>query len=432
MEFDDLRQREVGSERFGDDNRDPKSWALKQVVTSTVQRQIPFYFAALFHIGRQWKVSESAVSALKKALTGENLRASAVLTLNSLQHDELHDQQLAALFERETGIVVEALGTLLESSEQEHSAQLQASRRWWAEWRDEVSDLSRHVERIGQLADQDPDGRLWQEVSTFAIQGTRPSALRASMEVAGLRFAHLDATGTSHPVAFFSTVLPLLMVALTMSDSGDRTRHDIMYDLRHLVVNITEELRYGEARRVALERLQQKYSYREDPFEAYLPLRKPATEELQNLIIEHTLPGGAHSPWLDVWKRNVAYNSWSTVNLPFKDVHDKTTAEAFARSADCAIKSDLPADFRTGETWTELIQRLFERKWVRPTSIRLVETNKRLGDDAWGLESFVTLIDGVVGAMNDVGYSLSPISRSRLEMLWDHSHSDKAWRDEEW
>jgi hypothetical protein len=436
MSFDDLRQRE--GESKNSNVRESDSWPLDLIVTSTLQSQIPFYFAALFHIGRQWKVSESAVAALEKASTGENLRATAKLTFDILRARKARKTPLdALLFEHGPDVTTEALAVLLESSAQQHSVRLRESRQWWTEWREEVGSLRQQVNRIEELAHREFDYRLWREIAAFAVQGHRPSQLRNSMDVAGVKFPHQsERTDRLRPAAVYSELLwPLLLMTMSTSKFREPFVHELMFELRHVLHDVKEEIEYGELRRVALERLRQKYSHSKELFEPYLPLRKPATEDLRNLIIEHTLPGYGgrqNSPWLAAWKRCVEYNPATALKVSFKDVRDRKAADGFARSADSAIKDRMPDHFLPGETWDDFVQRLFEFAWVSNIADQIVETNKTLGDDSWSFESFAKMVERVVAVLNDLGYRLTTPSETRLKKLWDRLHGDKRWSDEEW
>jgi hypothetical protein len=437
MAFDDLRQR--ANERQGND-RESDLWALDLVVTSTLQKQIPFYFASLFHIGRQWKVSESAAGALLKASTGENLRTSARLTVGLLDRRDTRDRanyrvdRLARLG-RTPDVTTQALAFLLTSSAEEHSTRLQESRHWWTDWRQEVASLRHRVDRIQELAGREFDHRVWREITALAVEGSRPSQLRMAMETAGLTFPHQPADQTRSASIVSELLWPLLLVAASQSKFRGPFAHEFMFEMRHMLHDMKEETENGESRRTALERLRKKYAPGEDPFEFYLPLHKPASDELRNLILEHTLPGYGHqqhSPWLATWKRCVEYDPTSTITVRPKDFTTEKSANAFARSADCAIKDSLPDKFLPGEAWDDVAQRLFESAWVAKIADQIVNTSAKLGDIGWSFDSFVTMVHGVAAVLNDLGYRLVAPSETRLEKLWDRLRSDKGSSDEEW
>lgn len=443
MRFDDLRER--AHERQTGNPRESDFWALDLVVTSTLQRQIPFYFASLFHIGRQWKVSESAVGALAKASTAENLRTSAGLTIELLNRRNIRERsttrdQRNIRFERSTvlsrtpDITAEALGFVLTSSAEEHATRLRESQQWWRNWQQEVEGLRHRVERIQELAGREFDHRLWREISTLVLQRSRPSQLRMAMESAGITFPHQPADNDARSTSIVSELLwPLLLVALGNSKFREPFAHELMFEVRHVLHEVKEETAHGDSRRIALERLGKKYA-QSDPFERYLPLQQPADEPLRNLILEHTLPayGRTFSPWLATWKQCIEYDTSKWRKVAPKDMHDEKVIEGFARSADCAIKDKLPDQFAPNETWDDLLQRLFESAWITTIANQIVSTNNSLSDMGWTFESFTALVEGVAARLNRLGYRLTPPALSRLETLWNKLHSDKRWTDEEW
>src|SRR5258708_6774471 len=69
LNFDELRA--ARAPEIPDQRRNPENeftiWIVEAMLSGALQRQIPFYFAALFQIGRQWSVSEKSLVALGKA-----------------------------------------------------------------------------------------------------------------------------------------------------------------------------------------------------------------------------------------------------------------------------------------------------------------------------------------------------------------------------
>jgi len=291
------------------------------------------------------------------------------------------------------------------------------------------------VDRIQELAGREFDHRVWREITALVVQGSRPSQLRMAMETAGLTFPHQPADQTRSASIVSELLWPLLLVAASQSKFRGPFAHEFMFEMRHMLHDMKEETENGESRRIALERLGKKYAQGNDPFEAYLPLHKPASDELRNLILEHTLPGYGrlqHSPWLAAWKRCVEYDSSSAITARPKDRSAEKIANAFARSADCAIKDSLPDHFLPGEAWDDVAQRLFESAWVAKIADQIVSTSAKRGDDGWTFESFVTMVQGVAAILNDLGYRLIAPSETRLEKLWDQLHSDGGSSEEEW
>src|ERR1051325_1940308 len=201
MNFDSLRERPSESQR---DEQRSDLWAVDLFVTSSLQRQIPFYFASLFHIGRQWKVSERAISDVEKASSTDNLRTSTRLTANRLRS---RDRRLASLFGRESEVATQALVVLLKSSADEHRTRLSEARRWWSEWRSEVERVRHDVNRISELTVGDSGKSLWRELANLAVQSYRPSQLRMSLQVVGVTFPHHPEPDVARPAALYSELL---------------------------------------------------------------------------------------------------------------------------------------------------------------------------------------------------------------------------------
>jgi hypothetical protein len=432
MDFDDLRSRDRYERPYKEDPDSYATWALDLVVIGALQRQIPFYFATLFQIGRQWKVSESAMASIESASSQENLRATAELNRHSVDRPR-RERSVGKLYERSERDATEALSALLGSARAQHMSYLREARQWWTSWREEVGSIRTRVDRLQEIGHRRPDPMLWSEVSQFLVKSYRPSLLRQTLEASGVRFAGEAAPtpGFSWAGSYLEVLTPLLFLGLSLGGSRSPfIEHFFFEEWRHILHDLRSEAENGEARRVGLERLVRKYSMSEDPFEPYLPLRKPASEALRNFVIEHTLQGNQPSPWLSTWRRCIEFNSATTLKVPLKKLEDRENVSAFARGADCAIKQSLPGELRPGETLNEFIQRLFETGWVLKLAGQLVlnESNAK----TWRFESFAALVAAVASALNDVGYRLDVPSQDRLQKLWDRLQGEAPWSVDEW
>jgi hypothetical protein len=428
MDFDDLRSRDRFERPFREDPDNYATWALALVVIGGLQRQIPFYFATLFQIGRQWKVSESALASIEGASSQENLGATA--RLNRQPVDRLRRKgSVGEMYERSEGDATEALRSILRSASKQHSDRLREARQWWTSWREEVGSIREQVDRLQEIGHRRPD-LLWSEASQFLLKSYRPSPLRQTLEASGVRFAGEAAptTAFSGSGSYLEVLTPLLFLGLSLGRlEGYKDFFFVWHNILH---NLLDEVKYGEARRIGLQKLARKYSQGEDPFEPYLPLGKPATEVLRNLVIEHTLQGYQSSPWLERWRDCVRFNSSTALKIPLKDLKDRENLAAFARGADCAIKQSLDHELRPGETWDEFMQRLFETEWVLTTARQLVvnESNAKV----WRFEAFAALVAAVVSALNDLGYRIDLPSEDRLQVLWERLHGKEPWSVCEW
>lgn len=431
MDFDDLRSRETYDRSFREDSDKYGIWALDLVVIGALQRQIPFYFATLFQIGRQWKVSESVMKSIESASSQKNLRATAQLNRRDADRPP-REGSVGAIYERSERDTTEALSALLGSASEEHSVRLREARQWWTSWREEVGSIRGQVERLQEIGYRPPEPMLWSEVSQFLVKSYRPSLLRQTLEASGIRFTQEQTPlpGLSWASSYLEVLTPLLFLGLSFGGSrGPFTEH-FFFEWRHILHDLRYEVENGEARRIGLERLVRKYSQSEDPFAPYLPLSKPASEALRNLVLEHTLEGGRNSPWLSTWRHCVEFNSDADVKVPLKNLKEPENVAAFARGADCAIKESLPDEIRPGETWDDFVQRLFEMQWILKTASQLVENEANA--KAWHFESFTALVAAVTSALNAAGYRLDTPSQDRLQKLWERLHGESSWSVDEW
>jgi hypothetical protein len=432
MRFDELQRRQDEPHPFQDRGGESAAWAVNLVVLSSLQKRIPFYFGALFHIGRQWKVSESASRALERASQGENLDLSTRLTLDNLRTRGVEDKRLFGLFERQGSDMTQALSVLFESAGNEHSNRLREARRWWSAWQEEVRLLRSQIDRLEEASRGGPDYRLWREAARFVLDGYRPSALRGIMEVSGVKFSGEPDRASGPWTGSYAEVLaPLMLLGLSSGGKEPFFEH-IMFEWRHVFHDFEQEARYGELRRAALSRLTRKYAQGEDPFEPYLPLKKPATEQLRYLWIEHNLPGYQDSPWLDAWQRCLDDDPERTVDFSVRGKVDSNLASGFARTADSAIKRHIRDDYTTGETWSQFIQRLFESRWVYQLAKQISHTNRKSGGVKWSFAFFRDLVSSVVAILNDVGYDLALPSEDRLERLWERLHKEEPKGTLDW
>jgi len=430
MDFDDLRTRERQEKPFRGDSEYP-IWALDLVVVGSLQKRIPFYFATLFQIARQWKVSERALASIESALSQENLGMSARLNRRLIVGlaDERSIDELEDRWDREAR---EALSSILRSAREQHSNRLREARQWWMSWREEVGSIREQVDRLQEISHRKPDSMLWSEVSQFLVESCRPSLLRQTLEASGVRFAGEAAStpGFSWAGSYLEVLTPLLFLGLSVGGSRGPFIEHFFFEWRHILHDLRYEVENREARRIGLEKLIRKYSQGEDPFEPYVALGKPASESLRNLVIEHTLQGNQFSPWLSTWRRCIEFNSATALKVPLKSLKNAENVAAFARGADCAIKQSLPGELRPGETWGEFLQRLFETEWVLKTASQLVlnESNAKV----WRFQDFAELVAAVASALGDAGYRIEVPAKDRLQNLWDRLHGEKPWSVDEW
>jgi hypothetical protein len=428
MNFDELnRERKEG--RYN--NNYPQKeiiarWALETAIGISIQRQLPFYFAALFHIGRQWYVSEKTIASIESASTSENIFASVELTKNNLL--ERKTPGAFTILEAPTESLTEVFRGILGRGLEYHQAQLHQAHAWWDEWREEVGQLKKAVDNYRESSFERIRDYVWSVASSVIISSYQTSPLRSSMTTAGIEFKGEAAQTVSTGYRTDSDpMLPMLIAALG-------SRADIFHpELDRWFHYWIDTWRHAPEVHIALERLNKKYGT-ENPFDDYRPLRKAASQELRALIQEHELPNRRPSPWLHTWLNSLEEDPQWMTPIPYRSFENPEVLQSFLRSADSTIKRGLEGPIRPGETWQGFIQRLFEYEWVSSIVRHIAETNKQSQPEtsSWSFESFVELITKVIQGLRGIGYELTFIKEERCLVVWKKAHEDGRTNNEDW
>jgi hypothetical protein len=432
LDFDGLNE-VPHSQQDRRQEREPYVWMLESLVVTTLQRQVPFYFAALFSIGRQWSVSEKSLSALEKASTRENLLSSGRYTVESLLHRGSGRRGALSQFPAE--YIAEGLAPILEAARDHHRNRMSDARRWWRTWQEEVGTLRKQVDNVQAVGRELDDERAWPQVAAITAQGYRPSMLRLSLEASGIRFK--DDLRGAHSSSGINEVLAPLMVAALASYGGGGKHWPFRHFgevFRHYLYDAMREMHYAPLRQAALRNLDKKYRPGGDPFSRFRPLKEPASEQLRDLVLEHALPGGLKSPSLEAWLSCLSPEPHSHTKLPGKDVENLETIRAFASSADSTIKRNIADDMIVGDSWPQFVQRLFE-SWVHELASQIEYTNKQAKPPAkwsWNVDDFRIVVEGVVRFLAKMGYQLEPPAKDRLLGLWKRLHSDETGDTSDW
>jgi len=188
--------------------------------------------------------------------------------------------------------------------------------------------------------------------------------------------------------------------------------------------------------KMELDQLERKYPSI-NPFDKYAVGGKPATEELLMLIKEHRLSNGQYSSWLTFWQSALEWNPYLEGPLPIPNWKDTGTLARAIRTADSAIKHSLVSTKgpKPTESWTDFIQRLFEKEWIQPIAEMAFGSKKEANPAAkqWDLQTFEKFINDVVKGLNELGYQLKAPVTQRLKTLFNKVHNDeKLFNDDSW
>jgi len=433
MDFDPL-QKQANERDFRINEHDLNnrySWTYQlysYAASNILQAQMPFYFASLFHIGRQWQAATYSLQNIANIEQPNNLLASAE-KLTALSEQSLQDLFLP----REAALTL--IRSMCGLGREQQTRKLDQARLWWHAWRSEVrlyrqavNELQEYV-NVRNEREQNPRNMLRpvMQILTYSMQG---SSLKREMQHQGIQFKP-DAD-TQTPSIFESKQQHWwILLALTLIGNDDRNIFDHRFfgDLDNL---LRKQLLAPQVE-IALERLKRKYG-EEDPFTLYSVGKSAPTLELLDLIREHKLPDGSVSPWLSAWEETLESPPRTYNELPI--VRGWEEIESLSvRSADSTIKQylrwngPLPAD-----SWSGFLQRIFEKEWVEVVGRMAGNTNKKFPPSAlpWTLKNFQVFITRIVIGLNRIGYSLTPPDIKRLSTLLDKAKNEKIWKDITW
>ena len=340
---------------------------------------------------------------------------------------------------------LETLKKLLAIAEQHYSQQLALVDHWWDRWLMEVKALHRAVgamnEAWGKSGYGDGRGTVAQASVKLWMTANSPSALQTSMSREGVRFKSGPIqTVMSGPDVFgMQPWIPLFLAAMAggrwgRDEFGDRDRfgRDGLYLWREWI-EFERERRIEPQVHIALSCLRTRYGDR-DPFDEFVVGRHPATRSLRELVNENILPNGGPSPWLHAWTQTLEAMPGSSMGLP-KPTDEGDSRLSGLRLADSAIKRSITDEMRPTESWSEFVQRLFERKWVERVGSMAGAANKKAGEAKviWTLDDLVAFIGQVVAQLNEIGYALLTPERRRLEeLLKKTSRGEGVYGEDAW
>lgn len=390
--------------------------AAKQTMIVLLQERLPFYLGSLFHIGRQWKISESLGEEARRLQEEGNLIATSE---NLITFAKQAGHSFDAKRAQESVIALSGIAT------RQHEGSLAQARDWWTTWAKEVGELRKLVVKFTEEAPRlrEQPERLYQMkwLSTFSVflfSQQRPSRIRFALREAGIHL-HDDADPWPQSATAFLTAPLVLAIAGLGSHYGDRWR-DYMddwryqyYDYRRLLrqIEIEPEIRDAEAR------LRRRHS-NINPFEEFAVGKKAASERLIGLLKESKFVDGVPSRWRSEWEATLEPIYEFAERPSAKEAISPDRVERAIFSADSTIKKGIEESRSPIETFSEFCQRIFEQNWVRLIgySIFRKTTNAQLRN-VWTTTDFQALLIEVVRGLNTLGYKIDVPAETRLRDL---------------
>lgn len=415
---------------------------ISEIVQSALSPQISFYYASLFHLGRQWQVSDQALQVAEQALAERNFERSIneniQIFLKELQDLEIHDGEYRS-------IMSTVIKNILQRGHEYHLINIQDARTMWQIWRREVRELREITERcsVEYNKQQSYLRRRRDDYRRFDRENERenfssiitPSLLRLiayqfssrelynQLHTRGVKVKNTSEDAPSQKVSVVANLVPLFL----LSQPGIFEVRRFLEEYARLLkeeTTLIEKRRFDPIVRQIEEQLLREFSDH-NPFDQYRTLKKPPDLKLKAIWDKCQLPHNEifffAKQWRDSLDPEPSYSSWSSEKeLPYKSALEKNDVISFARSADSTIKRKWTSTSRrTGETKAELIQRLFEQEWVaKIVQGAVYPTKEKKGQQKWSDESFHSLVTSVVDYLNGLGYSLTTPTLDRIRRLW--------------
>ena len=431
--------------RASDENSSPFA-IVGDFVASRLQQRIPFYFAALFHIGRMLSVANVGLQNIQALTREENWQASLANIL-ALSRPRL--SFLPTGEQRETEVLLRTMCDLGISNFQN---EIRIANKWWHIWLDEVARLKASVDKYEyswrNVAEYSNDrynrSRGFGDITELCFAAWSVSAacsakstLAEEMTQTGVRLKADDCKPVT-PLIGIGQFVPMISAILSSDADWGDLRHEV-YHLSRLMeewIGNEKEQRMQPELDIALSILKAKYGDA-NPFAEYTPCGQIATRELRTLVREHRLPNGRPSPWVAEWKNSLesplSFNSYSPL-MPPKDLTE-SQLEMMIRAVDSTIKIHVGDNITQPASWEQFLQTLFESHCVKQFGEGAGEANKKQGKTfkTWSAESFSEFIIAITNGINRLGYELNVPPLGRLRVLLEKAtqgeslYGDDAW-----
>lgn len=395
-----------------------------QLARELLEQRVDFYFASLFHIGRMFVTASAALTRIESLEHGESLEKST-RNIELVLKDSGRESRVNSI--RESLMESCGIGRAFQGQ------QRKLAEEWWQQWECEVTRLQSSAERFSETL-RDCGGRrgfgrlnaclldLWQRSSVQVLQD---DMIRSGVKFKNLNLQH---HGTGSTTFGNSQLFPFVLIAL----SGDDMHPEPWYEVRHMMERWldADRDRVNEQRsEIYLDQLKAKYGT-SDPFDRYRHITAP-TQELAELIKEHKLPNNMDSPWLASWKTTLV--SFSSYNHPLLGIVGDTELESWCvTTADSTIAENLTSSYQL--PWSQLLQNIFESKWVVDIAKMAVNANKKNSNEQlWDASSLFQLVSHTVTALNQEGYELNTIPENRLaNLIGMIERGESVWSSTEW
>ena len=385
---------------------------LEQLVAIAAVPRLTFYFGTLFHIGTSWTRAERTAADCRFLLGNDDARRISLSRLSSVVGS---DRQSA---------VEDFLRRACDVTVADSEATIARARRWWNEWRTEVDPQRLAIESLQRADGIGSEGRARLCLEAYRAISA-PSLLSESLRDDGVTY-------TAPPSVDISAAVLSSFIATSAATA-------LMAPYPHYVDPSYVDYYFREGARSMLETpaitaginvLRERYRDH-DPFQAYYPLRKAASEALLDLIAENTLAVGIASPWMSQWR--AAIDRTPSKEITLKQPDDIELLREWVRhSTDSTLKYGL-IKHHVGAPLSDHLQRVFEDDWIESLAVATAPREDLSEPFVWTFDSFGVLIELAIDSLSALGYNIITPSATRLRKLFSLRTSGGArWNKLRW
>ena len=427
LSFDTLEKTRNKRDFFEYDQDDFLASFISQITHNSLTPNISFYFSSLFHIGRQWQVSEQVVNSIESSMEYKNLNETLKLNKNSF--NEIF-QELGIKSQDYNRLLSDSFSNILSFAKQQHLKSIKLSQNWWSMWKTEVRSIK---DMIGRCSSEYNEYRYKDRyrmaiprsllvLTTYSFQTHK---LYNSLAKEGIRFKNINIqTHIQSPFIDPTFLTMFFMLSIPQKDFEFEYRHFI-HDFEHLLRS-QEELLETQRLTPIIQQAELhllKLFEKGNPFEKYDMLISIPDKYLRELWNKCKLPQKKTFYYAENWINSLESKPdfWCR-ELPFKSELNKSDIENYARSADSTIKRKFVSEStKVGYNDIEFIQVLFENEWVvEMVKGAVYPTKKKKGSQKWSVNNFYNMLEKVILFLNEeVGYNIEIASKNRLQKLWD-------------
>ncbi|OIJ16445.1 hypothetical protein BKP45_21020 [Anaerobacillus alkalidiazotrophicus] len=129
---------------YSDDYNTFFSSEVNRLIQSSIVSNTTYYLASLFHLGRQWKTSLSAIDLIEQALQETNLKKTVYENRSHIV-EVIEKLELSSLLENLDADLEKVMESILKKALDDHRQKILTAKLYWQIWKKEVQDYQELV-----------------------------------------------------------------------------------------------------------------------------------------------------------------------------------------------------------------------------------------------------------------------------------------------